>query len=163
MQQKKSGIIVLMTSVFLLNQAHAVLPDALAKKYPSASIQENKINLRAPEIAEEGKVVPVRIGSVTLPNNDTYITEVSFYSGNNTNCPISQYKLNQHMLSEGLGTNIKLPQTTNVYAIAKLSNGDVISGRKEIKVTIGGCGGGSPMPGGSSAGNYCLKKNTSSQ
>ena len=158
MQQKKSGILLGITALIFLNQTQAALPQALISKYPSATIQENKITLRAPEIAEEGSVVPVRIRAISLPDKDTYITELSFYSASNTNCPISRYTLTANMLGEGLGTNIRLPASTHVYAIAKLSNGDIISGRKNIKVTIGGCGGGSPLPGGSAPGDYCLKK-----
>ncbi len=163
MQQKKLSIFLLMSSILVLNQAQAVLPEALAQKYASADIKENQIALFVPEIAEEGKVVPIRIRSITLPNKDTYVTEVSFYSENNTNCPLSRFELTPNMLSEGLRTNVKLPSSTNIHVIAKLSNGDVISGSKEVKVTIGGCGGGSLMPSDSSVGNYCLKKNASIQ
>jgi len=163
MQQKKLSILFLTVSIFIVNQALAKLPEALTKKYPSTHIKENQIQLRAPEVAEEGKVVPITIRSVKLPSNDVYITDVSFYSENNTNCPLSQYKLTANMLGDGLGTRVKLPKTTRVHAIARLSNGDVISGSQEIKVTIGGCGGGSIMPNNSSAGNYCLKNNRSIQ
>ncbi len=163
MQQKKLPILLLIASIFIINQAQAKLPEALIKKYSTTHIQENLIQLRAPEVAEEGKVVPVTIRSVKLPNSDVYITNVSFYSEYNTNCPLSEYKLTASMLGEGLGTRVKLPQTTRIHAIARLSNGDVISGSQEIKVTIGGCGGGSIMPNNSSAGNYCLKNNRSIQ
>ena len=59
-------------------------------------------------------------------DNETYVTEVSFYSENNTNYPLSQYELTANILGEGLGTNVKLPKSTNIYVIAKLSNGDQI-------------------------------------
>lgn len=163
MQQKKLVTILLLTAVSILNQAQASLPDSLLKKFSSAPIKENQIQLRAPHLAEEGKVVPIKIRNITLPNKDVHVTEVSFYSENNMNCPISKYKLTPAMLGEGLGTNIKLPKTTTVHAIAKLSNGDIISGSRKIKVTIGGCGGGSAIPSGASAGNYCLNKGATMQ
>jgi len=163
MQQKKLSIIILLTSIFIINQAHAKLPEALAKKYLSTTIVENQITLRAPEVAEEGKVVPITIAEIKLPNKDSYVTDVSFYSETNTNCPISQYKLSKNMLGEGLGSRVKLPRTTKVHVIATLNTGEVITGSKEIKVTIGGCGGGSVIPSGASVSNYCLEKKTSLQ
>jgi len=163
MQQKKLKIVLFLTTFAIINQAHAGLPDALAKHYPSVTIQEDQIQLRAPHLAEEGKVVPIKIGSVHLPDKNVHITEVSFYSENNTTCPLSKYQLSPRMLGEGLGTHVKLPSTTTVHAIATLSNGDVISGSRKIKVTIGGCGGGSVIPSGASAGDYCLNKKTITQ
>jgi len=163
MQKQKLSILLLIAGSFVLNQAQASLPDALVKKFPSAQIKENQIKLRAPHVAEEGRVVPVKIGSVALPNSDVHITEVSFYSENNTTCPLSRYKLSANMLGEGLGTHVKLPATTTVYAIAKLSNGEILSGSKKIKVTIGGCGGGGNIPGGATVGNYCLNKGATLQ
>jgi len=163
MQQKKLTIILLLAAVSILNQAHASLPDALAKKFSSSQITENQITLRAPHVAEEGSVVPVKIRNITLPNNDVHVTEVSFYSENNMNCPISTYSLTPVMLGEGLGTHIKLPKTTTVHAIATLSNGNIISGSQKIKVTIGGCGGGSAIPSGASPGNYCLNRGATVQ
>jgi len=163
MQKQKLSILLLIAGSFVLNQAQASLPDALVKKFPSAQIKENQIKLRAPNLAEEGSVVPVKIGSIALPNSDVHITEVSFYSEHNTTCPLSRYKLSPAMLGEGLGARIKLPKTTVIHAIAKLSNGDVISGQKKIKVTVGGCGGGGNIPSGASAGNYCLDKGATVQ
>ena len=163
MQQKNISIILFVCSLFMFNLAQASLPEALVKKYPSVQIKEEQIKLRTPNVAEEGSVVPIKIGSVTLPNSDVHITELSFFSENNMNCPLSHFKLSPTMLGEGLSTRVKLPRTTTVHAIAKLSNGDVISGSQEIKVTIGGCGGGGALPTGASAGNYCLTKGATVQ
>lgn len=163
MQKQKLNILLLIVSSFVINQAHASLPDALIKKFPSAQIKEDQIKLRAPHVAEEGRVVPIKIGSIALPDNKVHITEISFYSENNTTCPLSRYELGPNMLGEGLGTHVKLPATTTVHAIAKLSNGEIISGSKKIKVTIGGCGGGGNIPSGASVGNYCLNKGVNVQ
>ena len=94
----------------------AGLPDAIKAKY-SGEIIEGRISLKAPELAENGTVVPVAIKKVDVPDN-VNVKEIAFYSANNTQCPIASYKLTPAMYSEGLGTRIKLAKTTNLYAVA---------------------------------------------
>jgi len=148
----------------MLNSAHAGIPDALSKHYESEPIQEHAITLRAPEVAEEGKVVPVSIGRISLPGKDLHVTEVSIYSGNNLNCPVSTYKLSPSAMAEGLAGRMRLAKSTTVHAIARLSDGSLISGEKNIKVTIGGCGGGGTgSSASSSVGNYCKNQNSVKQ
>ena len=149
--------------VATLNAAHAGIPDALSKHYGQAQIHEQAITLVAPEIAEEGKVVPVSIGKISIPGNDLHVTEISFYSGNNLNCPVSTYKLSASTMAEGLAGRIRLAKSTTVHAIARLSDGTLISGEKDIKVTIGGCGGGGTSRGTAAGSNYCSNKNSVKQ
>lgn len=149
--------IIAMTSA-LLASGHVLagLPDALKDKY-NGDILEGRITLKAPELAENGTVVPVAIKSVNVPAN-TNIKEIAFYSTNNTQCPIATYKLTPVMYSEGLGTRIKLAKTTDLYAIATLDDGRVISGERKVKVTIGGCGGTAGALPDFSQMNFCRQK-----
>lgn len=135
--------------------AHAGLPAQLSKQLAGKNVQPG-ITIKAPELAENGSVVPIQISAVKLPNASVYVTGISFYSEANTNCPIASYTLTKRMLSEGLGTRIKLAKTTRVHALATLSDGSVVTGEKQIKVTIGGCGGGGASEL-SAVGNYCKK------
>jgi len=160
----KLTLICLITSLgVMMNSAHAGIPKALSEHYASIPIQEHAITLKAPEIAEEGKVVPVSISKITLPNDNVHVTEVSFYSGNNLNCPVSKYTLTPATLAEGLAGRMRLAKSTTVHAVARLSDGSVISGEKNIKVTIGGCGGGGSGSATGSVGNYCKTKNSITQ
>ena len=160
----KISIICLLTSLGItVTSAHAGIPQVLSEHYASTPIQEDAITLRAPEIAEEGRVVPVSIGKIILPSDDVHVTEVSFYSGNNLTCPVSKYTLTPATIAEGLAGRIRLAKSTTVHAIARLSDGSVISGEKNIKVTIGGCGGGGSGTATGSAGNYCKNKNSITQ
>lgn len=122
----------------------AGLPDAIKAKY-SSEVIEGRISLKAPELAENGTVVPVSIKNVDVPGNAN-VKEIAFYSSNNTQCPIATYQLTPAMYSEGIGTRIKLASTTNLYAVARLDNGQVLSGERKVKVTIGGCGGPGKLP-----------------
>lgn len=94
----------------------------------------DKISIRAPDIAENGAVVPVSVTtdianpesiSIIAEKNATPLT-ASFILGAGTEGFVS--------------TRIKLGKTSSVIAVVK-TNGKLYSTGKEIKVTIGGCGG----------------------
>ncbi len=92
------------------------------------------IKIKAPDIAENGAVVPV-----TVSTKMAGVTNMSILaSGNNT--PLaSTYDLGKGTEAY-VSTRIKMGKTSNVIAIVK-AGGKLYSNQKEVKVTIGGCGG----------------------
>ncbi len=92
------------------------------------------IKLKAPDIAENGAVVPITVTS-TLDNVDS----ISIVATNNPAPLTSYYKLSSG--SEAyVSTRIKMGKTSEVIAVVK-ADGKLYSDSKEVKVTIGGCGG----------------------
>jgi sulfur-oxidizing protein SoxY len=92
------------------------------------------IKLKAPDIAENGAVVPVTVSS-TLPN----VESITIIASNNPSPLTSTFQLSS--LSEPfVSTRIKMGKTSNVIAVVK-SDGKLYSATQEVKVTIGGCGG----------------------
>ena len=105
------------------------------KALGAASPAESKdVQVTGPDIAENGAVVPVGVAS-TLPN----ITMVAILVEKNPNALAASF-----ILPEGteanVQTRIKMGQTSNIYALVK-SDGKFFVATKEIKVTLGGCGG----------------------
>jgi sulfur-oxidizing protein SoxY len=108
---------------------------ALSASMGSADMTDSdKIKLKAPDIAENGAVVPVTITSgidgtssigIIVANNATPLT-ATFNLGPTTEGYVS--------------TRIKMGKTSDVIAVVK-AGGKLYSARKEVKVTIGGCGG----------------------
>ena len=92
------------------------------------------IKLDAPDIAENGAVVPVKI-TVDMKN----VESISIIAENNQTPLIASFNLaaSAHGF---ISTRIKMGKTSNVIAVVK-AGGKVYSARKEVKVTIGGCGG----------------------
>ena len=92
------------------------------------------VQVTGPDIAENGAVVPVGVSS-TLPN----ITMLAILIEKNPNALSAVFNL-----PEGTEANVqirvKMGQTSNVYALVK-SDGKFFMATKEIKVTLGGCGG----------------------
>lgn len=96
--------------------------------------QSDKITLVAPDIAENGAVVPVGVNS-DLPNT----TQISILVPKNPNALAAHFDLAGDTLPE-VATRIKMGGTSDVYALVK-ADGKFYTVHKEIKVTLGGCGG----------------------
>ncbi|MGB3289699.1 MAG: thiosulfate oxidation carrier protein SoxY [Burkholderiaceae bacterium] len=96
--------------------------------------ESDKITLVAPDIAENGAVVPVGVNS-DLPNT----TQISILVPKNPNALAAHFDLAADTLPE-VATRIKMGGTSDVYALVK-ADGKFYTVHKEIKVTLGGCGG----------------------
>lgn len=92
------------------------------------------INLKAPEIAENGAVVPIEVRA-NLPN----VQSISIFVDKNPK-PLTAQFIMQSSNDGRVGTRIKLAESSDVTTIVK-SNGKFYSFTKNIKVTKGGCGG----------------------
>jgi len=108
--------------------------DAVKALYGKTAEPSDKVKLDAPEIAENGAVVPVSI-STALPN----VTSISIMVTDNPSPLVASYKIPAGT-SAMVSSRIKMAKTSKVIALVE-SNGKIFSTNKEVKVTVGGCGG----------------------
>jgi len=108
--------------------------DAIKALYGKAAEASDKIKLDAPEIAENGAVVPVSV-STTLAN----VTSISFLVSENPVVLIASYKIPAGTVPS-VANRIKMAKTSNVIVLVE-AGGKLYSATKEVKVTVGGCGG----------------------
>lgn len=100
----------------------------------SAPTESKDLLLQAPEIAENGNVV--RIGAQSnIPNT----TQIAFVVEKNPSALAAMFDLPAGS-DANVSTNIKMGQSSNVYALAKAGE-KFYYAVKEVKVTLGGCGG----------------------
>jgi len=118
-------------AAFEAKDVNSALTAALGSSNASDSAD---VKLKAPDIAENGAVVPVTVTSniagtevisIIVAENGTPLS-ASFNLGANTNGFVS--------------TRIKMGKTSDVVAVVK-AGGKLYSSTKNVKVTIGGCGG----------------------
>jgi len=111
------------------------LKDALDNSVGTDAIEaSDKIKIKAPDIAENGAVVPVTITSM-IPGTES----ISILAENNATPLSSIFNLGKN--TEGyISTRVKMGKTSNVIAVIK-AGGKFYKAHKEVKVTIGGCGG----------------------
>jgi sulfur-oxidizing protein SoxY len=108
--------------------------DAIKALYGKPHEASDKVKLDAPEIAENGAVVPVSV-TTTLPG----VTTIAFFVSENPNALAARYQIPQGTVPS-VANRLKMAKTCNVIAIVD-SGGKLYSATKEVKVTVGGCGG----------------------
>ena len=110
---------------------------ALSKLFGTSEMtgdKQGRITIKAPDIAENGAVVPI---SVTTDIPD--VESITIFAEKNANPLVATFILGPG--TEGyISTRIKMGKTANVIAVVK-AGGKLTSAGKEVKVTIGGCGG----------------------
>jgi len=108
--------------------------DAIKSLYGRNAEPSDKVKLDAPEIAENGAVVPISVSSSLAD-----VTSISILVADNPNALAASYKIPAGTLPS-VANRLKMAKTTNVIAIVE-AGGKLYSATKEVKVTVGGCGG----------------------
>ena len=108
---------------------------AIKSLYGDAELTESaEVILDAPDIAENGAVVPVTV-STGMAN----VESMSIFIENNPSPLAAQFIIPEGTAAD-VSTRVRMGKTTNVTAVIK-ADGKLYSATKEVKVTIGGCGG----------------------
>jgi sulfur-oxidizing protein SoxY len=108
--------------------------DAIKSLYGKTAEPSDKVKLDAPEIAENGAVVPISI-STTLPD----VTSISLLVAENPNALAASYQIPAGTMPS-VANRLKMAKTSNVIAVVE-AGGKLYSATREVKVTVGGCGG----------------------
>jgi len=108
--------------------------EAIKLLYGKTAEPSDKVKMDAPEIAENGAVVPI---SVTTTLAD--VTSIAFLVSENPNALIAKYQIPAGTVPS-VANRIKMAKTSNVIVIVE-AGGKLYRATKEVKVTVGGCGG----------------------
>ena len=92
------------------------------------------ININAPDIAENGAVVPITVSSA-VPGTDA----ISILVEKNPNVLAAAFEIPAGTLPE-INTRVKMAQTSNLFVLVRAGR-KYFYAAKEIKITLGGCGG----------------------
>jgi len=119
-------------------------PDAAFDADNSASVvddlfegpitESDQITLKVPDIAENGAVVPV-----TVSTGLTDVESISVIVENNPTPLVAMFELSPQSVPD-ISVRIKMGESSKVQTVVK-AGGKLYSASKEVKVTIGGCGG----------------------
>ena len=110
------------------------VPDMLKALGVSNAVESDKIDLKAPEIAENGAIVPVEITSA-IPGTESII----IVAEKNPQPLVAQFDILPSM-EPFISTRIKMGESARIRVLVK-AGGKVHTASREVKVTIGGCGG----------------------
>lgn len=111
------------------------LADVVKALGGGAPAESKDVTITGPDIAENGAVVPVGAStSVAGANRLLLLVE------KNPSALAAVFEISD-AVEPSVSTRVKMGQSSNVYAVAMTADGKVMYAVKEIKVTLGGCGG----------------------
>jgi sulfur-oxidizing protein SoxY len=100
-----------------------------------APVESKDVTLTGPDIAENGAVVPIG-ASTTLAG----VKHILILVEKNPSALVAKFDVSDSVEANFL-TRAKMGQSSDVYAVAITADGKALFAKKEIKVTLGGCGG----------------------
>lgn len=98
-------------------------------------VESAEVTLTAPDIAENGAVVPM-----TMASSLSGVKKMLLLVEKNPSPLIAQFMVNAAVDIQ-YQTRAKMGESCDVYAVAVMADGKTFFARKEVKVTLGGCGG----------------------
>jgi sulfur-oxidizing protein SoxY len=99
------------------------------------------IKLDVPLIAENGAVVPVAVEVNAPMTVQSYVKHIYIVADKNRIPIVTRVALTPASGQAYMGANIRLGETTDVRAVVEQSDGTLLAVKREVKVTVGGCGG----------------------
>ena len=100
-----------------------------------APTESKDVTITAPDIAENGAVVPLG-ASTALPG----VKQILILVEKNPSAMVALFKVTDS-IEANVSTRAKMGQSSDVYAVAVMDDGRALFAKKEVKVTLGGCGG----------------------
>ncbi len=100
-----------------------------------APAESKDVTVTGPDIAENGAVVPIG-AATTLPG----VKRMLILIEKNPAILSAMFDVSD-AVEANFSTRVKMGQSSNVYAVAMMNDGKVLFAQKEVKVTLGGCGG----------------------
>ncbi len=100
-----------------------------------APVESKDVTITAPDIAENGAVVPMG-AATTLPN----VKQLLIMVEKNPSALVAMFNVTDS-IDASVSTRAKMGQSSDVYAVAIMADGKALFAKKEVKVTLGGCGG----------------------
>lgn len=117
--------------------------DALIKELAgdAEATPDERLVLDLPEIAENGNTVPLAVTVDSPMSEGDYVKAVHVFATDNPRPEVVTFRFTPQSGRAFASTRMRLAGTQDVVAIAELSDGSVLRATREVKVTIGGCGG----------------------
>jgi sulfur-oxidizing protein SoxY len=109
--------------------------DAVKAWGGAAPTESKDVTITGPDIAENGAVVPIGV-STALPG----VKQLLILVEKNPSALVASFGITD-AVEANVSTRAKMGQSSDVYAVAILADGKALFAKKEIKVTLGGCGG----------------------
>ena len=139
-----AGSVALVTLTMLPRGARAdkaMMDEEIKKVVGDRTVQEGRITLDLPQIAENGNTVPIEVAVDSPMTEKDYCKAVHVFADGNPLPDVARFHFTPASGKAAAATRMRLAKTQNVIALAEMSDGSIFSAQAAVKVTIGGCGG----------------------
>lgn len=119
------------------NEAQDLIKKFTGGKEPA----QGKVKLDLPEIAENGNTVPLTVSVESPMTEQAYVKKVLVLADGNPRAGVATFRFSPASGVAEANTRIRLAASQNIIAVAELSDGSFHTASKQVKVTVGGCGG----------------------
>jgi len=100
-----------------------------------------KVSLELPEIAENGNTVPFSVTADSPMTASDHVKELHVFATGNPIAHVVSLYFTPESGKATATSRMRLGKTQDVVAVAVMSDGKAYMGKRQVKVTIGGCGG----------------------
>jgi sulfur-oxidizing protein SoxY len=111
------------------------IADALKALGASTPVESKDVTITGPDIAENGAVVPLTTGTTLVG-----VKQLLILVEKNPSALVALFNVTDSV-EPTFATRTKMGQSSDVYAVAVMNDGKAFFAKKEVKVTLGGCGG----------------------
>ncbi len=115
--------------------------DLIQKFTGGKTTTPGRVKLDLPEIAENGNTVPMTVSVESPMTAQSHVTDVLIVADGNPRGGVATFHFSPASGMAEANVRIRLATTQNVVAVAKMNDGSFFTATKQVKVTIGGCGG----------------------
>ena len=115
--------------------------DAINRFTGGKAPTRGRIKLDLPDIADNGSSVPMSVAVDSPMTADNFVKEVLVVADGNPRSGVAAFRFSPASGVAQASTRIRLAESQNVTAIARMNDGSLFMDSKQVKVTIGGCGG----------------------
>ncbi|MDO8608358.1 MAG: thiosulfate oxidation carrier protein SoxY [Phaeospirillum sp.] len=116
-------------------EAEAMIKSLIGAAAPA----EGKIQLKLPQIADNGATVPLRVTVDSPMTEADHVKVIHVVAEGNPAPGVASFHFTPRSGKADVSTRIRLGKTQYVHAVAVMNNGSVWHAKEEVKVTVGGC------------------------
>jgi sulfur-oxidizing protein SoxY len=117
--------------------------DAMKRLFGGKAMKDGaaSVKMDVPLIAENGAVVPISVSVESPMTPANYVKHIYVVADKNRIPVVTRVTLAPEAGRAFMGANIRLGESGDVRAIVEQSDGSLLVVKREVKVTVGGCGG----------------------
>ncbi|MCP1675278.1 sulfur-oxidizing protein SoxY [Natronocella acetinitrilica] len=113
--------------------------DAITNLLDGREPETSGVTLELPSVSEDGSSIPLTVSVDSPMSDDDYVESVYLFAPDNPNPQIAAFHFTPQSGRARVSTRIRLNESQRVFAVAKLSNGDMRIAHQEARVTVSGC------------------------